>query len=233
VRLGNKRALSALIAVGLITGVVAGGSADAAKKKKKKAKPVKTTLYFHGGSPIGESESMGAVADVPLPMSPEKPSGAEPKSKQIVNGVVTPNSQCANNNLFPNWRGEVAGTIKGDVKVTFNAVSSPGSVVVRVWPDVASLLCTSTASGTADYPKPAGETVIALPNGPGEVTAVLKNVKTKAIGSLLVQISPAEMETPARKIFPPSFARLLYDTTDFDSRIEFTCIPAKGKSCTP
>src|SRR5687767_15040713 len=100
-----------------------------AKKKKKKAKPVKTTLYFHGGSPVGESESFGAVADVPLPMSTEKPSGAEPKSKQIVNGVATPNSQCAGNNLFVNFSGPLAGTIKGDVKVTFNAISSPGSVV--------------------------------------------------------------------------------------------------------
>lgn len=218
----------------LVLGLVASFMSVGAVAKKKKAKAVKTTLYFHGGSPIGESESMGAVADVPLPMSPEKPSGAEPKSKQIVNGVVTPNGQCANNNLFTNWSGQVSGTIKGDVKVTFNAISSPGQVVVRVWPDIMALMCDSATSGSSDYPDPAGETIVDLPNGTGEVTAVLKNVKAKAIGSLLVQISPVSIETPADKdVFPPSFARVLYDSPDFASRIEFTCVPARGKSCTP
>jgi hypothetical protein len=221
-----------LIVVGLLTAGLLSGGATAAKKKK--AKPVKTTLYFHGGELVGETESMGSVNDVPLPMSPEKPSGSEPKSKQIINGVVTPNGKCANNNLFVNWKGDVAGTIKGDVKVTFSTVSSPGQVLVRLWPDIAALSCTSEVSGSADYPEPAGETVVDLPPGTGEVTATLKNVKAKAIGSLLVQISPAHMDTPAgRQVFPPSFARVLYDTPDFASRIEFTCIPAKGKRCTP
>lgn len=227
-----KRSIVLILALGLIAGSLTGG-ATAAKKKKKKSKPVKTTLYFHGNEMAGEVESMGAVADVPLPMSPKKPSDAAPKSKQIINGVVTPNGQCANNNLFPNWSGKLSGTVKGDVKVTFNAVSSPGKVVVRVWPDVMSLLCDSSVSGSSDYPKPAGETVVDLPNGAGEVTAVLKNVRAKAIGSLLVQISPAAIDTPdGDEAFPPSFARLLYDSPDFASRIEFKCIPAKGKSCT-
>jgi hypothetical protein len=226
-----KRSLIIFLVLGLIAGLMSGG-ATAAKRKKKKAKPVKTVLYFHGNEVVGESESMGAVADNPLPMTPAKPSGAEPKSKQITNGVVTPNGQCANNNLFPNWSGKVSGTVTGDVKVTFNAVSSPGNVLVRVWPDILALMCTSDLGGSTDYPKPAGEAVVALPNGTGEVTAVLKNVKAKAIGSLLVQISPVSMETPAgRDVFPPSFARALYDTPDLDSRIEFMCIPAKGKKC--
>lgn len=230
-----KRMITILLVVGLVAAMV-GGSADAKKKKKKKAKPVKTTLYFHGNEAVGESESFAVAADAPLPMSPEEPSGSEPKSKQITNGVVTPNAQCANNNLFPNWSGSVAGKIKGDVKVTFSTVSSPGDVVVRIWPDVMSLLCDSNlepVSSSSDYPKPAGEVTVSLPNGPGEVTAVMKGVKAKAIGSLLLEITPANVDTPAgRKIFPPSFARVLYDTDDFDSRIEFKCIPAKGKSCT-
>ena len=61
---------------------------------------------------------------------------------------------------------------------------------------------------------------------------MIKNVNTKAVGSLLVQISPAFVEGPeGRKVFPPSFIRLLYDTPDYDSRVEFMCIPSKGKSC--
>ena len=226
-----KRSIILMMVFALIAGLMSGGATAA---KKKKTKPVKTTLYFHGNEVVGESESMGAVADVPLPMSPEKPTGSEPKSKQITNGVVTPNGRCANNNLFPNWKGDVAGTIKGDVKVTFTSVGSPGQVVVRLWPDIAALACDSTASGSMDYVEPAGETVVDLAPGTGEVTAVLKKVKAKAIGSLLVQISPAEMETPAgESVFPPSFARVLYDTEAYASRVEFTCIPAKGKSCTP
>jgi hypothetical protein len=227
-----KRTTIVLLVMALSAGLLAGGATAA--KKKKKAKPVATTLYFHGASPIGESESMGAVADVPLPMSPEKPSGAEPKSKQITNGVVTPNGRCANNNLFPNWSGKLSGTITGDIKVTFSTVGSPGQVLVRVWPDVLGLLCDSGVSGSSDYPEPVGEAIVDLAPGTGEVTAVLKKVKAKAIGSLLVQISPVEMETPAGEtVFPPSFARVLYDTPDFASRIEFKCIPTKGKSCTP
>lgn len=227
-----KRTTVLLIVLALCAGLLSSGATAA--KKKKKAKPVKTTLYFHGGSPIGESESMGTVNDVPLPMSAEEPAGSEPKSKQIINGVVTPNGKCANNNLFTNWKGDIAGTIKGDVKVTFTTVSSPGQVLVRVWPDVAGLMCTSEVSGSADYPEPAGEVVVDLAPGTGEITAVLKKVKAKAIGSLLVQISPAHVDTPAgRQVFPPSFARVLYDTPEYDSRIEFKCIPAKGKRCTP
>jgi hypothetical protein len=230
-RLTYSRLFVALLAVGLVAGLLGQGSI-AAKKRKKRAKPVKTTLYFHGNEVVGESESMANVADAPLPMSPAKPTGSEPKSKQVVNGVATPNSDCAGNNLFANWSGKTAGTIKGDVKVTFNAISSPGTVLVRLWPDVVSSLCTSTAAGTTDYPKPAGEALVALPNGTGEVTAVLKNVKVKAIDSLLVQISPAYIDGPeGRKVFPPSFVRLVYDTPDLDSRIEFMCIPAKGKKC--
>lgn len=202
----------------------------------KKAKPVPTKLFFHGDTVIGENDSIAVVNDVFLSMDSTEPSGAEPKSKQIVNGIVTPNTQCAGNNLFPVWSGPLAGTVKGDVKVTFSAVGTPGPVSVRIWPDVSSLLCTSAASGSADYPEPAGEVVVDLPPGEGTVEAVMKGVNFKAIGSLMVQISPVvavDIPDPGGAVLTPFISRVLYDTPDFASSVEFSCIPAKGKTCTP
>ena len=202
----------------------------------KKAKPVPTKLFFHGSTVIGENDSIAVVNDVFLPMDSTEPSGAEPKSKQIVNGIVTPNTQCAGNNLFPVWSGQLAGTVKGDVKVTFSAVGTPGPVSVRIWPDVNSLLCNSATSGSTDYPEPAGEVIVDLPPGEGTVEAVMKGVNFKAIGSMMVQISPvvaADIPDPGGAVLTPFVSRVLYDTPDFASSVEFTCIPAKGKTCTP
>ena len=224
-----KRISILLLTVALAAGLFA-TNADAAKKKKKK--PVKTTLYFHGSSAAGEADSMAQVNDVPLPMDPTKPSDSAPKSRQIPHALVTPNHQCAGNTLFPVWVGDLSGKIVGDVKVTFSAASTPGNVVVRMWPDVVGLMCDSDLAGTQDYVKPAGEAVVALPNGAGEVTATFKNVNVKTVGKLMLQFSPGTIDTPAdREIFPPAATRILYDATDFASRIEFKCIPAKGKSC--
>ena len=224
-----KRTLSVLLAAGLLAGMV-GGTADA---KKKKPKAVKTTLYFHGNEVVGETESNALAADVPLPMTAAKPTAAEPRSRQITNGVATPNERCAGNTLFPVWRGDVSGRVTGSMKVAFHTVSSPGDVVVRVWPDIGASMCDSNVSGTMEYPEPAAEAVVALPNGPGTVEVTFKKVNFKAIGSMIVQVTPVAIDTPVEgeRVFPPSFARILYDTPDFNSRVEFSCIPASGKSC--
>ncbi len=202
----------------------------------KKAKPVPTKLFLHGESVVGENDSFSLVAEGYLPMDSKEPSGAEVKSRQITNYMVGPNTQCAGNNLFPVWSGPVSGTIKGDMKLTFSTVGTPGSVVVRVWPDVGSSLCDSAATGTSDYPDPAGEITVDLPPGAGTVEAVMKGVNFKAIGSVIVQISPAvavDVPDPGGSLLSPVLARVLYDTPDFASSLEFTCIPASGKSCTP
>lgn len=224
-----KKLLILAVAAGLLVAPV---SASAGKK----AKPVPTKLFLHGATALGENDSMAIVNDVFLPMDPTEPAGAEPKSKQITNGIVTPNTQCAGNNLFPVWSGQIAGTVKGDVKLTFSTVGTPGPVVVRIWPDVGSLMCTSSLSGSTDYPEPAGEVTVDLPPGEGTVEAVMEGVNFKAVGSLMVQISPAvaaDLPDPAGVVLTPSLARVLYDTPDFASALEFTCIPATGKTCTP
>lgn len=202
----------------------------------KKVKPVPTKLFLHGASAVGENDSFASVAEGYLPMDSTEPSGSEVKSRQITNYLVGPNSQCAGNNLFPVWSGPVSGTVKGDMKLTFSTVGTPGSVVVRVWPDVSSSLCDSAATGANDYPEPAGEVMVDLAPGEGTVEAVMKGVNFKAIGSMIVQISPAvavDVPDPGGSLLVPVLARVLYDTADFASSIEFSCIPAKGKSCTP
>jgi hypothetical protein len=202
----------------------------------KKAKPVSTKLFLHGATVIGENDSFSLVAEGYLPMDATEPAGAEPKSRQITNYLIGPNTQCAGNNLFPVWSGPVSGTIKGDMKLTFSTVGTPGSVVVRVWPDVGSSLCDSAATGTSEYPDPAGEVTVELPPGEGTVEAVMKGVNFKAIGSVIVQISPVvavDVPDPGGSVLNPVLARVLYDTPDFASALEFKCIPSSGKTCTP
>ena len=223
-----RKTISMLAATALVVGAFA-----APAIAKKKAKPVNTKLFLHGSTVIGENDSFSLVAEGYLPMDPSEPS-AEAKSRQITNYLGGPNTQCAGNNLFPVWSGPVSGTIKGDVKLTFNAIGTPGKAVVRIWPDVGSSLCDSATSGTFDYPDPAGEVVVDLPAGPGQVEAVMKGVNFKAIGSVIVQISPAvaaDIPEPGGSVLEPFVSRVLYDSADFASALEFKCIPAKGKTC--
>jgi hypothetical protein len=225
--------------VALAGGLVAGAFVAPAVAKKK-AKPVATTLYMHGTQVIGEAESSPQVADAPLPMDATEPTGAEPKSHGIANGLVTPNHQCAGNNLFPVFVGNVSGRIVGDMTVTLHALSTPGgSVDVRVWNDKLGLLCTSEASGTQEYPEPVAEQTVALPAGPGAMEVTFEDLDFLATTNLMIQVTPAvaaDLPTPdpaPDTVFGPFVARVLYDSTDYPSNVTFQCIPAKGKSCTP
>jgi hypothetical protein len=225
-----RKIVSVLAASALLTAAFVSPALSA------KAKPVATKLFLHGATVIGENDSFSLVAEGYLPMDATEPAGAEPKSRQITNYLSGPNTQCAGNNLFPVWSGPVSGTIKGDMKFTFSTVGTPGSVVVRVWPDVGSSLCDSAATGASDYPDPAGEVTVELPPGEGTVEAVMKGVNFKAIGSVIVQISPAvavDVPDPGGSVLAPVLARVLYDTPDFASALEFKCTPSSGKTCTP
>lgn len=228
----GKKAMVCVLAGGLLAGSLA-----VPALAKKKAKPVLTTLYMHGTEVVGEAESSPQVADQPLKMDTTEPTGTEPKSHGILNGIVTPNTKCAGNNLFAVFVGDVSGRIVGDLKVTLHAISTPGKVDVRVWPDVFGLMCTSNLSGSTDYPEPAAEATLDLPAGHGTIEAVFEDVNFTASSSLMIQVSPdaEEVGTPAgeENYMLPFFARVLYDTAEFASSVEFTCIPATGKSCTP
>jgi hypothetical protein len=213
-----KKSLALFLALGLTFGLLGG---PAAGKKKKKPKFVDHVLYFHGTEQFGEMESFSGVSDAYLPMDPKEPDGSNPRSKQLTNYVAGPNSECAGNTLYPVWLGDLSGRVKGDVTVTFSAISTPGQVDVRIWPDVTSLLC--NFMGDMNYPEPAGETTVDLPPGPAEIEAVIEGVNFQAESKLMVQITPVNT--------PPFFGRVLYDSTSEMSRVEFKCAPKKGKTC--
>jgi hypothetical protein len=205
----------------------------------KKPKPVDTVLYMHGDSVVGEADSSPQVADVPLKMDANPPTAQEPKSHGIANAVVTPNSQCAGNNLFPVFVGDLKGRIVGDMTLGLQFLSTPGQVDVRVWTDKFGLLCNSNVSGSAEYPEPAAEATVDLPFGQAGVEVVLHDLDVVATTNLMVQVSPtvaATVPTPAgdESVYAPFLARLVYDSTLFSSQVQFSCIPPKGaKSCTP
>ena len=222
-----RKPLVIALAAGLLASSLA-GPAIAGKKKKKTAAPVATTLYLHGDQVVGELDNYFLIASgTYMSMDKEEPTGAEPKSKFFTNYGVGPNTECAGNDFYPVWVGDLSGTVTGTVKVTFNTIATPGGVVdVRIWPDVASQLCTNETLGAFDYPEPAGEVRVNIPPGAGTVEAVIENVNFVAGSKLMLQLTP----DPAS----PFVGRALYDSTSSVSMIEFSCIPANGASaCTP
>lgn len=230
-----KRIYVLLMIVGLIV-----GSVTTAEAGKKKPKPVATALYLHGATVVGENDSFFLYNEAFLPMDKTEPAGSEPKSRWITNYLVGPNTQCAGNNLFPVWSGALSGQIKGDVKLTLNTIGTPGDVVVRIWPDIpiGASLCDSDTppTPTRNYIEPAGEAVVSLPAGAGTVEAVMEDVDLTAIGSVVIQISPViavDIPSPGGSVLNPFMSRILYDTPDFASVLEFSCIPASGTACTP
>lgn len=207
------------LALGLIFASVT--TADA----KKKAKPIPMTFFFHGTEMIGEIDAMNNISGGTFnKMDTTEPSGAAPKSMGLIDYVVGPNSDCAGNYLYPVWTGQLAGRIVGDFKVTFHSIGAPRSVDVRIWPDIMSQACAGNDLAEGTYPAPALEQSVDLPAGPGVTEVVFKNVNFQAMGSMMVQITPPPGE--------PLPGRILYDSPDYASSVEFSCIPSKGaKAC--
>jgi hypothetical protein len=196
-------------------------SAQAAKKKK--ATSVK--FYFHGVEQIGELDSINNVGVGYNAMDTTEPSGAAPKSISWLTWTGDPAlwNDCAGMFTLPVWLGKVSGRIVGDMKVMLHSVSGPATVDVQVWPDVTMQTCASNDVSQGKYPEPAAQTTVELTPGHGEAHIVLKDVDFKAIGSMIIQFRP----------HGPVPGRILYDTPDLASLLEFKCIPASGKRCTP
>jgi hypothetical protein len=46
----------------------------------------------------------------------------------------------------------------------------------------------------------------------------------------MVQLTP--VARAAERVLDPFFARVVYDSPEFASSLQFKCIPVRGKSCT-
>ena len=211
-----KRFMSVLLMFGLLV-----GATSSVAVAKKKAKPVKTTFYLHGAEPLGEVDTANNFGASYTKMDSTEPSDPAPKSRQLTVWRGSPWNDCAGNFLAPVWTGSLSGKIVGDIKVTLHSAGAPSTVAVQVWPDVMTQTCASNDLAEGGYPEPAGEVVVDLPAGAGEVEAVIEDVNFKALGGLMLMVLPEG----------PGAARLLYDSPDFASRVEFHCIPTSGKSC--
>lgn len=183
------------------------------------SRPVPTTLYLHGDSPSGEADSAPGLIDLTTfqRMDTSAPKGSDSRSK----GYVWSNYRCAGNRLHPVWVGDVSGKIVGDITVTFTSLSVPQSIDIRIWPDLFAQACNN------DYRAPAASATVEVPAGQGEVKVKVPNKGFAAYSGLMFQLSPTSVATDT-----PGFGRVLYDSVDADSRLEFRCIPRRGTSCT-
>jgi hypothetical protein len=213
-----------LVAVGLVVGLLGGAMVLPADAAKKKAKPVATTLYLHGNYPVGDgAELAGTLQGTRMMMNPTAPTDPAPKSMSV---WAPGNDQCAGNPFYPSWEGMVSGTIKGDVKMIADFVSAPTQLTARIWIDTPFMACTSSNTGATDFQEPLQTVTVDIPPGQNEVEIVFEGINKKAVANMIVELHVLAESAPNQ-------ARVLYDSTDFQSRVEFSCIPASGTSCTP
>lgn len=219
-----KRYLVIAVVLGLVAGSLA-GPATAAKKKKKAAKPVATTMYMHGENPLGELDGVqwfndGAGSRSTMTLDGEEPSGST-KSMNFFAPVL--NDQCTGLPLaFPTFDGDMVGTIKGDAKMFLNFASAPGEIVARIWADVPVFSCND------GYIEPDSEVLVDVPAGSNEVEVVFEDLDLKVNAWVLVEVLALSGTDYRGQV-----GRLLYDSPDAPSRLEFKCIPASGTSCLP
>jgi hypothetical protein len=202
-----------LIAVGLAAGLMAGMIAMPAEAAKKKKKPVPTTMFLDGTSQWGEEDQVANGTYLKLAAA----AGDGEKSMMVPNYVGGPNTECAGNSLMPVFVGGVSGRVVGDLKITFDAMSSPGSQVeIRVWPDLSSQACNEA------YVPPFGTATVDMPAGSGTVEATIEGLDFTAAAGLMIQITPVIGGAP-------SYGRVFYGTDA--SKIEFSCVPKSGATC--
>lgn len=198
-----------------------------AASAKGRTKPVKTTLYAHGPSPLGEIDGVQWVAATfpttsPLTLDAEEPTGSSPKSQSFATPFI--NSQCTGTPLaHPVFQGSLEGRITGDLTLTAHFVSLPGEITARLWTDVPIFQC------NADYHEPHALAKVTLPSGQGESKAVFRDLNLQAKSLITIQILAEDVVNG----YEGQVGRLLYDSTDAPTRLEFSCIPASGSSCIP
>lgn len=211
-----RKILVLVLALGLVAGAL---SVPASAKKKKKPKAVATTLYLHGDAPIGEGlQGILNITDgLVMSLDENEPTEQLPKSYNF--NMPVGNDQCSGNStFFPTWVGDLQGKIVGDATWTVHFVSPPSRVIARIWTD------TPISSCNDSYIEPAQEVLVELPAGQNEVEIIFEDLNLPAHATIMLELLQRGATAQGR---------VLYDAEGFESRIEFGCIPARGKSCTP
>lgn len=193
------------------------------------ARPVKTTLYAHGIHPIGEADVAQWISGNSLPddpytgrppgtLTPTKPDSPAPKSMSFAHPLA--GEECAV--LFPTFEGKLTGTIKGDVKLTAHFLGAPSaSLIARIWTDTAIRSC-------LPQKKPAREVRFDIPAGNNEALITFRNLNLRSRSRVMIAVVGPNVLN-----FSGSVWRLLYDSTNAPTRIDFNCVPPVGKkSCT-
>ncbi|HVF53382.1 MAG TPA: hypothetical protein VNC78_07200 [Actinomycetota bacterium] len=221
-----KKLVALILAVMVVNGLVA-SSALAKKPKKPKVAPVATTMWAHGPSQFGELDGIQWVANTfpttsPLTFDGVEPTGGTAKSQSFAMPAI--NSQCTGTPIAnPVFQGNVTGRITGDVKVIAHFLSAPGTITARLWVDTAIFQCNDA------YVAPTSEVEVTLPSGQGESEIVFPGLDITATSLITVQILAEDVANG----YQGQLGRLLYDSTDAPTRVEFSCIPASGASCLP
>lgn len=231
-----RKLLIGALTVGLVAGALVVPATAA-----KKAKPQPMTFYFHGPFAAGEIDYVETTANTAqsIPdgfqvMDTTEPSDPAPDSQALLNYVRGPNTTCNGNALFPTWQGQVAGKISGDMKVYVNAIAGPATkVTVDVFADTTGG-CDSV-TGSTGYIEPVATAEVSLAPGPGETEVVFESVNFKTVSHMVVMVTPVSMPPVQGQALldPASQGRVLYDSADYASRVEFMCTPTTGKSCLP
>jgi hypothetical protein len=201
-----------------LVGALVMSMAIPATAQRKRAKPVKTSLYLHGEAPLGDIDGvMWFLEDREPQMSPEEPEGSMPKSWRL--GTTGLNTACTGLPLgFPTWVGSVTGTITGRPTLTAHFMSPPARVTARLWVDVPIFSCNE------NYIEPNSEVIVDVPAGHSEIEIEFDRLRVRARSRVMVELLAGGTGQQGR---------ILYDSADMASVLEFNCIPARGRSCTP
>ncbi len=176
------------------------------------ADPMEFVFHLHGDSEVPLTDDEVYASSGNQVMDTLAPTG-DAQTRQLLNGVVSPNTNCSENALFPTWVGYIGnGTIVGDATLSIDVVGGTGGdVEVRVWTD--------TTGGCNDASvAPHITTMGTLPVGAGTMEVTIPTDGLDPLFEMKVMFVAADTS-------PTSQGRFVYDSAEFDATISFTCQP--------